>query len=215
MLAPNLLNTLGSIVADTSSAQGFSYANPASPVIRALAKQGLVEINDTVKMPNDVNKCAVRATEAGATEVRGSAPPAPVFAPSASTTPAIAPSVPTASTRATGKGSRGPRVQPVITYAEGARISVLPEASGRGRKAGTQSETYGFSKLLPKDASGYDSFFVAATDEMPNPIKTLKPVVFSANKRYKERGLPNSFAVRPELMVDGETLAGARVFRVD
>lgn len=83
-----------------------------------------------------------------------------------------------------------------------------------------------------------DSFFIAATEDNPNPAKSLGSTISSANKRYatvfpatkgkNEDGTPKAhpkagqttgkdgrkFTVRPRTVADGEKANGARIWRI-
>src|ERR1700761_2418048 len=89
-LAPNLLNTLVAIVEASKVPPHYQYANPKSPVIRALVKEELVIGNEAIT--DGADKIAFQATQKGYAEVVGgnhppaapAAPaPAPAFAPPA------------------------------------------------------------------------------------------------------------------------------------
>jgi len=98
---------------------------------------------------------------------------------------------------------------------------VVPESK---RGAFLKSETYPFASMQIGE-----SFFVASTDEKPNPAKSLASTVSSTNKRYAKvypathktkAGQPTgkdgrTFTVRSRTVEDaGETANGARVYRV-
>lgn len=206
MLAPNIQSALASI-----ASQPFEFVNPKSPVMRALKGQGLIEINETYPDPNAPEKFAARATDAGKALIPSATnTPVDPFAGQVATT---APTNGAATEEVTNtaapkrKGApRGPRVVPVIQHA-GGRMTLPPAPVGGGRGRQKGSESYPFSKLLPPDATGYDSFLVVATEAMPDPSKTMKMTVFSANKRYKLANAPNKYEIRPEN-------DGVRVYRV-
>ena len=77
------------------------------------------------------------------------------------------------------------------------------------RRGGDRTQLYPFDRL----AVG-QSFFVAATDQMPNPAKTLGSTVSSATRRAKTQTPPRVYTIRGnEKGPDGTTL-GARIWRV-
>ena len=208
-LAPNIQSALTSIVADTA-AVGYTFVNPKSPVMRSLSGQGLIEINMNSPDPNSSEKFAARATDAGKATVpsatNGAAQANPFAGQPAATAPVDDEVTNTAAPKRKAGAPRGPRIVPVIQQA-GGRMTLPPAPVGGGRGRALGSESYPFSKLLPPDATGYDSFLVVATEAMPNPAKTMKMTVFSANKRFRLQDKPNKYEIRPEN-------TGVRVYRV-
>lgn len=90
------------------------------------------------------------------------------------------------------------------------------------KRGGIKADTYPFAQM----AVG-QSFFVAATDKVPNPAKRLGSTVSSATKRYasvypaKHAKVGQStgkdgrkFVCRARTVADGEKSNGARVYRV-
>jgi hypothetical protein len=97
------------------------------------------------------------------------------------------------------------------------------------KRGGIRESTYPFDSL---PVGG--SFFVAATEKVPNPAKPLGSTVSSANKRFAavypatvgkdkkphpKAGQPTGkdgrkFAVRPRTVADGEESNGARIWRI-
>jgi hypothetical protein len=211
-----LMNALRPIAEATHTA-GFMFANAKSPLVRALVKDGFIEGNAASVDPTDANRIAFRATVSGLALVPDAAPASP-----AAHTPAPAPvgasGVPFPSVGNAGVtqvpegvtvtqvparkrgGVRGPRTAPTIVAV--GRMA-LPEivASKRGGKRG---EGYPFGSLEAPTAEGFASFFVAATAAMPNPEKTVRASVTSANKRYTDG---RKFKLYP---AEG----GASVFRI-
>lgn len=113
--------------------------------------------------------------------------------------------------------------KPKFVLEEG--FTVPPSKRGGGLKA----DIYPFAEMKV----GL-SFFVAATEEKPNPAKGLQSTVSSANKRFAatypmtvgraktphaKAGQPTGqdgrkFTVRPRTTADGEKANGARVYRI-
>jgi hypothetical protein len=82
------------------------------------------------------------------------------------------------------------------------------------RRGGAANSLYDFDTLAAPtgpagSGQGLDGFFVPATDERPNPGKSLASTVTSANKRFKDEG--RKFTVRS---VEHEGQKGAMVYRV-
>lgn len=134
----------------------FIFVNPneALPLVNA----GLIETNPN--MVNDAGEIAARATEAGAKTVADmsaitAAPAASTPAPAASPAPA--------------------------TFV---RASFVPPAKERKPREG--GEKYPFGELsAPNAATGaVDAFFVPASADMPDPVKSLASAVSAANRRY-------------------------------
>lgn len=213
-LNPQMANTL-STLATGSAIDGYTFANPKSPLIRALSKEGLIEGNTSQVDPTNAEKIAFRLTDAGhaanGTPVANGATPA---APVADTGLTPTGDVPVQQVPAGKRGrkageKRGPMVAPVITNT-GTRMA-LPAAPTAGKRGGQRGESYPFAKLGAPNAEGYDSFFVQQTAEMPNAYKTVKAAVASANKRYLKKG-GWEFTARPT--EPNAAVAGATVFRV-
>lgn len=227
-----MLNTLTTL-AQTCATDGHALMNAKSPLVRALQKDGFIEGDLTITDPNNADKIGFKVTEKGYTELGFPSPGAPVvpvqpvtisqadvgqvpaslLAPGLTPVPPGVPVVQVAAGKRGPKGPRGPVVAP--TLLRSATRFALPAAPPAGKRGGLRGETYPFESLAAPDATGLDSVFVQATAALPNPIKTLKAAVFSANKRYKEAKKGNrEFAVR-DMGIDPEYgVAGARIFRV-
>lgn len=218
-LNPNMLTTLRPIA---EAPAGFLFANPKSPIIRALVGSGHIVTNNAVD-PSNADKIAYMATDTGRAEV-GVVHPAPVAAipapvvtpaPSAPATPptgeGTAPLETTTATTPAVPAVRKPRaVRPLPTIGHtGVRIA-MPVSATSGRAP--REEIYPFSKLGAPDATGHDSFFVHSTEHLPNPAKLLASTVGSANKRFKDEGrVFRIISVENDLE---HKVAGARILRV-
>lgn len=221
-LSDSMRNHL-STIHEAAKPQGFTYLNINSPMSKALVSQGHLEANANATDPADPRKVAVRLTEQGIAALGGAAPAASPFGSAVAGAPVETAetgqeasqdeAVADAAKTKGGKGSRGPRVVPVV-HASGHRIAALPPATPRGRGIGPRAETYPFSTLGAPDQTGYDSFFVAATAEMPAPWRTLQGTVSSANKRFREKGDGREFQIRQVTQDEEFGIAGARIFRV-
>lgn len=73
------------------------------------------------------------------------------------------------------------------------------------KRGGVKADVYPF-----KDMKVGQSFFVPATEDRPNPAKSMASTASSASKRYKANGL--KFVVRARTTADGEKTNGARVY---
>lgn len=108
-----------------------------------------------------------------------------------------------AAAQAIDAASKTPKAEaPKVEFAIETGIP-LP-AIKRGNAGATK---YPFDKM----ATG-DSFFVAATETVPNPAKSLASTVNSANKRYKDAVPKRKFAIRQDKKGD---VAGARIWRAE
>jgi hypothetical protein len=222
------LKTYLTKVHESTKEKGYTFLNPKSPMVASLIGSGHIEADHGTKDPSDVAKVAVRVSDAGKLEI-GVAAPAPAPVPAFGQNPA--PSAPSGEAtedapvegvtdapaeRKAGTGPRGPRIVPVISRPS-ARME-LPTIT-RGGGLGARPETYPFSALEAPitDEGGtklHDSFFVHATDDNPNPAKSLAGTVSSATKRYKDEKPARKFSV---VSVDNDSefgVKGARVFRV-
>lgn len=110
------------------------------------------------------------------------------------------------------------------TFEIAAGIAIPP-----AKRGGIRESTYPFDSLKVGE-----SFFVPASDKVPNPAKPLGSTVSSANKRFAavypattgkdkkphpKAGQPTGkdgrkFAVRPRTTADGEKSNGARIWRI-
>jgi hypothetical protein len=199
---------------------GFSFQNPKQPMTAQLINTGHLLVDHGTVDPSNSAKVAMQLSESGMEHIEADSDS--VSSTVAATVPqpsfpaaGVPTGVPQAATvkRATGpRGPRGPRVVPVIRESEGFRFAELPTAEKRAREKGSRPETYKFSTLAAPDDSGYDSFFVEATDAMPNPGKTLTGTVISANKRFVDQGIVFKLVpVESDLQFG---VKGARILRV-
>lgn len=80
------------------------------------------------------------------------------------------------------------------------------------RRGGDRTSQYPFDKLEVGQ-----SFFVPATETMPNPGKTLGVTVSSATRRFKTATPPRVFTIRDKekATVNGVEVIGARIWRVE
>lgn len=204
-LSPQIHDTLKGLYS-AASTTGFVYGNPKHPHIRALVSGGMIAGNVADIDPTNSEKHAFSVTVAGAAELG--------LQPADATIEGAVPVTQVPEKGKGGRGSRGPNVVPVIV-ASVAKMGLPTDFVKRG---GNRGETYGFGKLTAPEAGQegaimYDSFFVQATDEMPEPANTLRAAVTSANKRYGDKGVKFKHFI---MKLDPQTgLAGVRVFRVE
>lgn len=239
-LNANLGNMLTAIVAACRVPPHHSVQNMKGPLIRALERDGYIARAPGIEDPANADRVGFVATDRGYAELgtAASAPPAPIanLLPGAavavqaptlnpspiqlnpSTAPAVAqpqtgnPTLSTTTTVAAPKAPRAPRkpyVEPTVQYS-GARFTALPPAAPGSRAGG--KTPYKFSSLGAPDASGIDSFFVAATPVMPEPFKTVRATVNGANKRFESEGKKfRAIEVTDDLEFH---VPGVRVFRI-
>jgi hypothetical protein len=203
---------------DGYNEHGYGFHNPKQPMVSQLLSMGHIEAEHSIVDPSNSSKVAVQLTASGLQHI-GKAPspatdqtepsPPPVASFSAAGTPAEPAA--TASAPAASDKTRGPRIVPEIART-GLRMQIPTREAGT-RAKGTRTETYKFAELVAPDETGFDSFFVKATDKMPNPGKTLTGTVTSANKRFKDRGI--KFKLVPVVNDVEHGCKGARVFRID
>lgn len=226
MLNPNLAATLTKIAEATRVPPHYLMQNQKGPLVRALEKDGLISRSPGVTDPSNADSVGFIATNEGFAAL-GYAPAgqaAPVAQPVQSAPPVINPPVinppvvgasPVSETAYVNtaapkvKKARAPSVPPVVQYS-GARFGSLPVGVARTRSGGTKSSPYRFSQLAAPDASGFDTFFVQKTAEMPDPFKVVRASVNAANKRMA----PIAFKAI-EVADDLEfRVAGVRVARI-
>lgn len=117
----------------------------------------------------------------------------------------------------TGKAPEG-ATEPTSAFAVEDGLPI--PAGGKRVGGGTPgAEKYPFSKM----AAVGSSFFVPATEAVPNPFKSLGSTVNGANRRFKKAGQPNHFVIRKRNAGDPlnpadpnskkEAANGARVYR--
>lgn len=212
-LPATMMNTLKPI-AEATVTTGYIYCNPKSPIIRALEKDGYILGSADQIDPLNPDKILFVATEVGRMTAGVAAPTAPVVtAPATAATPPVTePATTPAPATAAVRATRGPRVvRPAPTIAHTGKRLAMPVSTGRtGRPP--RDEVYPFSKLLPPNEEGQDSFFVHATAELPNPAKLLASTVGSANKRFKDKG--HVFKIVGVATDVEHNVAGARIVRV-
>ena len=216
-LNPNLAATLRPIAEATASA-GFMYANPKSPIVRALEKDGYISLTGTVD-PSNKEKVGYVATSAGlaAVNVVLPAPAIHHIEQIEQIESSIMHSAPQdiISNTATqvAKKARKPRaVRPAPTISYSSERITMP-ATGRAGRA-PHVELYPFRKLEAPNDDGFDSFFIHATEHLPNPANQLASAVGSANKRFKLVNPPRAFKIRAVELDAQFKVAGARVLRV-
>lgn len=217
MLHPQAITLLRQIVVGTQSPAQCFFANPRSPIARMLVKDNFVTENSAMVDPADAAKIAFRATPAGYAAL-------PIEDETAVNTPNAAGLTPTDGVvvtqvaerkRGGSTGPRGPRIPPAVAPHTSFRFAAIPEGVKHSRTAGPgPGESYPFSKLLPPDDSGLDSFFVQPTEQQPSPFKLVRQATNSANKRNKDKGQSAQFKA-VDMPSDPEyNIAGVRVFRV-
>lgn len=229
-LNANLMTTLRPIHAATADAtKGYLHCNPAHPLVKALLKDGLIATDD--ELPKDGNKLAYFTTALGAKHFPdmpvgvNAGPPQGFDVTRSAQAPAFTAPAPGTATeggdnvtegepkkkRAGGpRGPRAPRDEPTV-HATGFRMA-MPEAGTSTRKP--RDEKYPFSTLQAPDASGNDSFFVAATPAVPDPVKSFNATVYSANKRFAKGPEPRVFKIVRMAMDPEHGCPGARIFRI-
>lgn len=110
------------------------------------------------------------------------------------------------------KITRGPRVKPEITMGDVHRP--LPDVLAKRSK-----EMYRFGDLaapvMGPNGWEFDYFFVATTEEMPDPGKSIRPVVNAANKREIYRKAGREFVSYPTAVDEKTGIEGSLVFRTD
>jgi hypothetical protein len=197
---------------------GFSFQNPKQPMTAQLINTGHLLVDHGTVDPSNSAKVAMQLSESGMEHVEADSDSvngtvaATVQQPSFPAA-GVPTGLPQAATVKRATGPRGPRVVPVIRKSEGFRFADLPTAEKKAREKGSRPETYNFSTLAAPDASGYDSFFVEATDAMPNPGKTLTGTVISANKRFAGQGIVFKLVPVENDLQFG--VKGARILRVN
>jgi len=209
-LAGQMKSELQKIVNGGASAPGYIFANPKSPIVRALERDGYVQSNASLKNPSDAQQVAYSATQKGLDEFPSQAP-----APQPEASQEAATAAPVAVEALPSKPDRKPSVAPIVHHTPGLRLNLalLPKDSvAQAAKAGHRgrTETYPFSSLAAPDETGQDSFFVAQTEAMPKPERVLASTVNRAHKKYPDR----KFQIVPMACDPEKQLPGARVFRV-
>lgn len=180
--APSLDMALLKQVADATQANSFVYTSVAQH--KPLLDAGYVEVN--TGMADGNGNVATRATatgiDAAAKSVAG-ASPAPAGAATEAAKPAAS--------------------RPSPSNFELDDAVAMPTI----KRGGPGGNVYPFDTM-----NAGQSFFVAATDDRPNPAKSLASTVSSATKRYADQTPVRKFAVR-SVVENGAK--GARVWRTE
>jgi hypothetical protein len=179
---------------DASATEGFTFANPKHPMVAPLLKDGYLIADHDTKDATDATKVAVAISDTGRAELSLAAPVADLVQEPGQEQPQAGQEgdETQTETKAGRGGPRGPRVAPVI-HKSGVRIAIPEPVSRVIGSGGRGGEVYPFTSLQPpeNDANGQpqcDSFFVAKTDNNPDPKKKLAGTISGANKRHKDEG---------------------------
>lgn len=181
--APTLDMALLKTVADATQANSFVYTSTAQN--KPLLDAGFVEVNDGMK--DAAGNVATRATATGIDAVAKAAAgqsPAPAGA-------------------ASPEASKPSNPRPSPSNFKLDDAVTMPTI----KRGGPGGNVYPFDSM-----NAGQSFFVAATDDRPNPAKSLASTVSSATKRYAEATPIRKFAVR-SVVENG--VKGARVWRTE
>lgn len=149
---------LSNIVAATL-ASGFLYVTP-TPDTNELVNAGFIEIN--MQMGDGQGNFAARATDAGKAFLANPA---------------------TSGMNTQAAGASAP-VTPNRPTFERATLTTLPKLPDRKPSGVDGVEKYPFSELRPVTNGQYDGVFVAPTEKMPDPAKSLISAVSAANRRF-------------------------------
>lgn len=163
---------LSKIADATKSEQGFMYVKADGSVPEHLVERGLIVFNP--QMTNEHGETAVKATDAGLA-MAGGAVAVTQNADGEVTTEAVAP---------VGNVSSKPVYSTMFAN--------VPKPAHSSNRAG-RGETYPWSELAEQPVGV--SFFVAATETMPNPAKSIASAVTGANKRYEGKARFSVIAV--------------------
>jgi hypothetical protein len=213
-LNDNLKNMLKKTHENAVKAGGFTFLNVKNPLVAPLLAQGFLEADSTTTDPADAAKVAVRLTATGLSEIGAT----PETAPPASPAPAFSQPATAAQPPAAGVPAEAdkPKTPPVVSRS--GALMPLPEKAGRA-PGSHRKESYPFSTLQPPvlhedgETKLYDSFFVHASDSMPDPGKALAGTVSSATKRYKDQTPPRKFSLVAVENDHEHGVKGARVLR--
>lgn len=215
-LNPNMTAPLKLIAEATAVGQAM-FMNVKSPIIRALEKDGMIVRGSAID-PTNADKAAYTASPSGLAAVNVTIAvltPMPTQAPVPTPVLTSTESIPTpmsTTTETAVKTPRAPRaVRPAPTIAHSGARFAMPVSTGRAGRA-PREEVYPFSQLAEPNAEGHDSFFVQATEHLPNPANQLASTVGSANKRFKDRG--HVFKIIHVAQDVEFGVAGARIVRV-
>lgn len=183
--APMALNMvmLATVVAATrANSYVLGTKDEMSGFLAPNSNPPLVEFNETVSDPANPARIAFRATPAGVAAIDAAPPAAP---------PAGSPA------NGSAEGA------PAETFTIDDNVPLPPIKRSPG-KPGKRESKYPFATLRPPvyNADGTlasaASFFVAATEKLPNPGKTLASTVSAASKKYARKDAAG------ELIKDGE-----------
>lgn len=166
------IQLLSSIVAATVGG-GFMYCATAD--VAELVQNSLVEQNPGMTDQNGA--LATRATDAGIAHVNGLS--------SQTSQPAAEQIAPTTApvTQTAAAASSAPMTATQSSFIRAAFKPPVKEKNTR-----TVAEKYPFGNLNPPAADGTcDAFFVAKTDDVPEPNKTLTSAASAANRRYANK----------------------------
>jgi hypothetical protein len=211
-LNDNLKNMLKKTHENAVKAGDFTFLNVKNPLVAPLLAQGFLEADSTTTDPADAAKVAVRLTATGLSEIGVTAPAAP-------TAPAFSQPDAAAQPPATGVPADEDKSKTPPVISRSGALMTLPEKAGRA-PGSHRKESYPFSTLQPPvlhedgETKLYDSFFVHASDSMPDPGKALAGTVSSATKRYKDQTPPRKFSLVAVENDHEHGVKGARVLRV-
>lgn len=155
--------------------------------VQVLVNEGLVEMNDTIRETREdgqfTGRVAMRATQTGLAALQNqaaaetSAPaPAPIPAAPVPAAPAPAPAAPAPAPAATEASAEGGTTESASGYAIVDGFVPPKKQTRRVVKA-----KYPFA-----DLENGKAFFVPATEERPDPKKSMASTISSANNKFKE-----------------------------
>lgn len=167
------------------------YPTLSSEQYLPLTNAGLAEINESAKNPD--GSAPVRLTQAGM-EQAAQAAPQPAGNIGWSNAPQVAAQAPVQAPVPSSKEPKVSRKKAVQLEAlnevfQVKQISAIPDVKRHRFTAGTAKYPFADLKAPAKDEQGkisYDSFFVPATQERPDPMKTMQSAVTAANHRYSK-----------------------------
>jgi hypothetical protein len=166
---------LEKVVAATCQGEGFMYLSTTQ--YRNLLKEGYVEVNEemTNGLTGLAKKVAVRATEKGISEIY----PIKAEFVSPTTEDEKTPSISeTINTNTMSEAIETKAIKPAFELLTETEVPIIVRATEREAK-------YPFDLLNPVPEPG-NAFFVPATEDMPNPEKSLQSSLTNANKKYAE-----------------------------
>lgn len=224
-LSPAMIAELQKFASATAIEPFYLFSNPASPMTRALEKDGLIEGNTTFVNPANNAQIAYKISATGiaalppvaaATGTAWAGSVGDVNPNTGLTETGDAPVTQHAPRKrgATAGVKRGPR-QEIIAHKAIARFATLPVGIKTAGVGSGNHESYPFSKLAAPDETGFDSFFLPSQEDAGKHFKTVNSAVLSANKRHKLAGKPHTFTARAIENDPQFNANGIRVFRVD